>query len=241
MDVITRKLDSLCTVSYDNWKYTSAFNIDNVSLEKIIKPDYDDSGWQALKLDQSIFVDSCWIRKVIELPHAIAGQPISGPVKLLVSVDDYGYMWINGQKKGHFPWDGDFELTQKARIGQRFTIVIKAMNTGGPLRLLRAQIETQGLQQQLQDFSLSLKVGQKLLSNDTYLTNWSLKQDPSIDKSKIDQDYKKELYQKLQQLAAEVDIEAFEKAIRLVEHLSNVSVLDLADILYRPVVLKERI
>jgi alpha-mannosidase len=207
VDILVHSLDSLRTISFNNWKVSP-------DLKQPISGDptsfgFDDSKWFTLKLDEQLFLDSCWIRKEIILPKQILGQPISGAIKLLVSVDDYGYLWVNGESKGYFPWDGEFELTKDAKPGEKFLIAIKAINTGGPLRLIRAEIESEEskkINQLIGDFSTSLLVGQKLLSFDTYQTNARRKQDPGIDKSAVSREEKIKLNNLLQKLAAEVDV-----------------------------------
>jgi len=212
VDILVRSLDSLRTISFNNWKVSP-------DLKQPISGDptsfgFDDSKWFTLKLDEQLFLDSCWIRKEIILPKQILGQPISGAIKLLVSVDDYGYLWVNGESKGYFPWDGEFELTKDAKPGEKFLIAIKAINTGGPLRLIRAEIESEEskkINQLIGDFSTSLLVGQKLLSFDTYQTNARRKQDPGIDKSAVSREEKIKLNNLLQKLAAEVDVQSLAK------------------------------
>src|SRR5439155_24566752 len=129
----------------------------------------------------------------------------------LVSVDDYGYLWVNGESKGYFPWEGEFELTKDAKPGQTFVIAVKAINTGGPLRLLRPELRperTSALRRTLEDFRLSLQAGPRLLSFDTYQTNARRKVDPGIDKSTADKAEKQRLQQLLQELASQVDVDA---------------------------------
>jgi alpha-mannosidase len=205
VDKLVEQLDFLSSGSINNWKYSTDLSVDPTRLG------FDDSQWKNLKLDERIYPDSCWIRKEIILPERILGQTIGGTMKFLVSVDDYGYMWIDGQSKGHFPWDGEFILTNNARPGQKVTVAIKAINTGGPLRLIRAQIQSEGsasLRRMIEDFSVGLRVGQKLLSFDTYQTNARVKVDPGIDKSMMDRTEKKRLNELLQSLATKVDVDA---------------------------------
>ncbi len=205
VDKLVDQLDLLSSGSINNWKYSTDFSGDPT------RPGFDDSQWKNLKLDERIYPDSCWIRKEVTLPERILGQTISGKMKFLVSVDDYGYMWIDGHSKGYFPWDGEFILTENARPGQKVTVAIKAINTGGPLRLIRAQVQSEGsadLRKMIEDFSLSLRVGQKLLSFDTYQTNARVKVDPGIDKSTMDKSEKRRLNDLLQSLATKVDADA---------------------------------
>ncbi len=211
VDRLVRALDSLRTIKYDNWKVSSDLKRFSPGGGDPTQADFNDAAWDNLRLNQWIYPDSCWLRKEIVLPEAILGQPVKGSVRFLVSVDDYGYLWINGESKGYFPWDGEFELTKDAHPGQKFLIAIKAINTGGPLRLLRAEIETEAtkpLRTMVGDFSLSLRVGQKLLSFDTYQTSANNKVDPGTDKSRIDRGEKTKLNDLLQSLATRVDVGA---------------------------------
>lgn len=209
VDKLTNALDSLTAFSFNNWKISP-------DLSKPIEgdpasPDFDDSEWKTLRIDERNYEDSCWLRKEIILPETILGKPVQGKITFLVSVDDYGYFYVNGENKGYFPWDGEFVLTEDAQPGDEFLIAIKAINTGGPLRLLRARIDMEGtteLRQSILDFSLSMQVGQKLLSSDTYQTNARVKTDPGIDKSKMNKDEKSQLNEMLQNLASEVNVDA---------------------------------
>jgi alpha-mannosidase len=207
VDKLVEQLEFFGKGSIDSWKYSTSFVGDPT------KPGFDDSQWKPLKLNESIFVDSCWIRKEVILPKALYGEPVRGRLRVLVSVDDYGYMWINGESKGHFPWNGEFDVTANAKPGDRIVFAIKAINTGGPLRLIRAKLEAEAAastMQTIEDFSLSLRVGQKLLSFDTYQTNSSVKVDPGIDKSRMDRAEKQRLSDLLQRLATQVDVKALE-------------------------------
>ena len=214
VDKVAKKLTFLSTYSYDDWKKSP-----NLSGGTVIEGDptsinFDDSKWGTLKLDQHFTDDSCWLRKTIILPKQFLGVPVKGQVKLLLSVDDYGYLWINGESKGYFPWDGDFVLTDSAKPGDKFVVVIKAINTGGPLRLIRAELDmgiTNPIKQEIQDLSLSLRVGQKLLSFDTYQTNSRVRTDPGIDKSTINRNEKIKLNNLLQEEALKVDVNALEQ------------------------------
>jgi len=104
--------------------------------EEISKPEFDDSKWDTLKTGQRLYVDSCWIRAKFVIPEKIFGKVASGKIVFKVSVDDYGYLWVNGNYIGYIPWDGEFDLTDKIKPGEDMILVIKAVNTGGPLRLL---------------------------------------------------------------------------------------------------------
>ena len=162
VDLTAKKLNSLSTLSYDGWKKSP-----NLSGGTIINGDpssinFDDSNWRTLKINERVTDDSCWLRKEIILPEKILGQSVKGEIKLLISVDDYGYIWINGESKGYFPWDGEFILTKDAKPGEKFIAAVKVINAGGSLRILRAELDMSSvnpLKQEIQDLSLSLKAG----------------------------------------------------------------------------------
>jgi len=218
VDRVVAKLATLTELSYDGWKASPDIVKAHLEGEGPAKPAFDDSGWSTLAIDESIRPDSCWLRKTIVLPKTYLGRPVAGAARFKVAVDDAGYLWVNGESKGYFAWDGDFELTKDAQPGQTFTIAIKAINTGGPLRLLRAQVELSGaaagredLRQRVQDLALSLKVGQKLLGFDTYQTSARNKVDPKTDRSPMDHKEKERLGARLQEIAARLDTDALER------------------------------
>jgi len=214
IDTLTETLDKLSSVSLDSWKMSTSFS----SLERDVRtysdPDFDDSNWEDLALDQRVLVDSCWLRKEISLPPFVAGHPVKGRVNFLVSVDDYGYLWVNAENLGRFPWDGEFVLTEGGKPDMRFVLLIKAMNTGGPLRMLRARVNLEDAvvdQQRIEDFSLSLQTGQKLTGFDTYQTNARVRTDPGTDKSGFSKEEKLELNALLMSQAEIVNVDALRR------------------------------
>jgi alpha-mannosidase len=218
VDTLAARLGTLTELSYDGWKASPDIAKAHIDGDGPAGPRFDDSAWDSLKIGESIHPDSCWLRKTIVLPKTYLGRPVAGAARFKVTVDDAGTLWVNGENKGYFAWDGDFELTGDAKPGQTFAIAIKAINTGGPLRLLRAQVELTaageaggGLRQKAQDLALSLRVGQKLLGFDTYQTSARNKVDPGIDRSKMARDEKERLGRLLQELAARVDVDALER------------------------------
>jgi alpha-mannosidase len=205
VDRLVESLEFQSKGSLTVWRYSTDFRRDPTG------PGFDDSAWDTLRLGQSISPDSCWIRKEIVLPERLLGQTLKGPLRFLVSVDDYGDLWVNGEMKGRFPWDGEFTLTNNAQPGQRFVIAIKAFNTGGPLRLLRARLAADvsaALEREIDRFATGLRVGKKLLSFDTYQTNARKKTDPGIDRSTIDREERVRLGALLDSTAAAVDADA---------------------------------
>jgi hypothetical protein len=190
VDRLTDELQFQSSGTINDWKYATAVTGDPR------RSDFDDNSWTPLSLNESLAVDSCWIRKVIVLPATQLGIPIRGKVRFLLSIDDYGYLWVNGRDMGKIPWDGECVLADKVRPGERFVIAIKAINTGGPLRLIRARFQTEiadTLACTMENLAMSLRVGQKLLSFDTYQTNARQKSDPGTDRSPMNRKRKEEL------------------------------------------------
>jgi len=218
VDQLVAKLATLTELSYDHWKASPDIAKARIEGDGPAQPGFDDSAWSMLAIDEHIRPDSCWLRRTIVLPKTYLGRTVAGKARFKVSVDDAGYLWVDGVSKGYFAWDGDFELTDNAKPGQSFSIAIKAINTGGPLRLLRAQVELEAsadnradLRQTVSDLALSLRVGQKLLGFDTYQTNARNKIDPGTDRSPIARDEKERLGAVLQELAGRVDADALER------------------------------
>lgn len=208
VDKVTEKLVQLSTASYDNWRYTENHSL---TVSELSDPVFDDSRFLLLKLDERIFPDSCWLRKVITVPRFIGGVPVSGRMKMLFEVDDYGELFVNGKFIGNIPWSGEFLITEDSKPGDQFVVIIKAHNTGGPLRLMRAELdfgEYSPVKESIKNLVLSLRTGQKLLSFDTYQTNDRVKVDPEIDKSKFDKQQKQKLNDLLQELVTYIDVEA---------------------------------
>lgn len=218
VDRLVTDLNSLAHYQITDWKYSSDPQILEMSPQDLCAPTLDVTNWKSMNYQTRLYVDSCWLRTTVTLPKTMMGQELSGPIRLLLSVDDYGYLWVNGAARGHFPWDGEFVIEENAQPGMRFIILIKAMNTGGPLRLLRAELELDKLKSfknELDNLSLSFLVGQKLLGFDTYQTSARNKIDPGIDKSRFDKVQKLKLYDKLQKLASQIDVKSLKNNDRL--------------------------
>ena len=211
VDRLVSALDSIAATTYvNNWKSspdlsTAVFDGDPTSA------DFSDSNWRNVRLGGEINVDSCWIRKVIVLPDSIFGKPVRGKISLYVALDNYGYMWINGKDEGYFPFDKEFILTEDAKPGMKFVAAIKAVNGGANIHLLHAELrsdEIDTLPDLVRDLALSFRVGQKILSFDTYQTNSHVKIDPHIDKSHMNHGEKTDLNHLLQSLATRIDVDA---------------------------------
>ncbi|MDZ7331411.1 MAG: glycosyl hydrolase-related protein [candidate division KSB1 bacterium] len=206
IDMLCAELERYMAIRFDEWKYTTQMAID------AWRPNYDDVGWKTIRIDESIYPDSAWLRKTIFVPERILGMPVlGGTIRLVVSVDDAGICWINGEKKGLFKWTGEYLLTRDAKPGQAFSVAIKAINTGGPMRLLEARLvwdRAKPLADKVQDYILSLRVGQKLLSGDTYLKTGRVQLDRGIDLSTVPTKQRTQLRKQLEEAARLVEVTA---------------------------------
>jgi hypothetical protein len=106
VDKLVRTLDSLTMSAVDNWKISPDLKGFNPGGDPT-GASYNDSLWKNLRLNEKVYLDSCWIRKEIVMPEKILGSPVGGPMRFVLEVDDYGYLWINGESKGKFLWDGN--------------------------------------------------------------------------------------------------------------------------------------
>ncbi len=214
VDGLADRLDAATRLSFDDWKASPDLKTGRFEGDAPAKPDFDDSRWDNLKFKEKIYPDSCWLRKTIVLPETYLGQKVAGRARILVTVDDAGTLFVNGESRGYFGWDGTFDLTPDAKPGERFTIAIKAVNTGGPLRIFRADVEllaAKEIRQKVEGFALSLRVGQKLLGFDTYQTSSNNKVDPKSDASTVSRDDKIRLGALLEEIAGGVDVSALEQ------------------------------
>jgi len=210
VDRLVARFDELTLTHLGGWKVSPG----PIEGADPARPDYDDAAWKPLGIDESLRVDSCWMRRTVVVPRTVAGRPPHGPLKLNVSVDDYGFLFVNGKDLGRFDWSGTFTLSQDVKPGDVLHLAIHAINTGGPLRLLRADFELaepSEARQEIEDFGLSLRVAQKLLGFDTYQTNARHRVDPGTDRSTADPAEKRRLNDLLQRLATRVDTAALER------------------------------
>ncbi len=208
VDKLVRALDSLSLTRVDHWRMSPDLKTYKPSGDPA-KPEFDDSQWTLLTLDENVYPDSCWLRKEIVVPEKILGQPVAGKLRFKTSVDDYGYLWMNGMYAGYIPWDGEFDILSNAQPRQKLLLAIKVVNTGGPLRLIRAEMEFESVapvKSLIENLTLSLRAGQKLLSFDTYQTNSHKRIDPGTDKSVISAAEKKSLGELFQKTAASFDV-----------------------------------
>ena len=208
VDRLVQAFDSISLERIDNWKLSpnlSSF----VPAGDPIKIVFDDSSWDNLRINQRASIDSCWLRKGIVLPENILGMPLSGPLRISLTVKDGAYFWVNGEPRGYFEGSHEFMVSEHIKPAEKYVFVLKIINKGGSLRLQHAEMLADGLKalrRKIDNFSLSVRVGQKLLSFDTYQTSATQKSDPGIDLSHIDRTEKNQLNELLQTVARNFDL-----------------------------------
>ncbi|HEX4825907.1 MAG TPA: glycoside hydrolase family 38 C-terminal domain-containing protein [Candidatus Polarisedimenticolaceae bacterium] len=210
VDKLVARFDELTMTHLGGWKVSPG----PIEGNDPAKDDYDDGGWKPLGIDESLRVDSCWMRKTVVVPQSVAGRKPHGPLTFKVTVDDYGFLFVNGKDLGRFDWSGSFTLSQDVKPGDVLHLAIHAINTGGPLRLLQADFELaepSEAKDEIEGLGISLRVAQKLLGFDTYQTSARNRIDPGTDRSTADPAEKRRLNDLLQQLAAKVDTASLER------------------------------
>jgi alpha-mannosidase len=107
-------------------------------------PATDDSEWPLVRPEHSWEGAStaAWYRRLIVVPETVGGvSPAGSAVVLRCAVDDDMEVYVNGQLRGRFHWDqGNVTLTDSAQPGDKLLVAIKAINQGGPGRLLAASV-----------------------------------------------------------------------------------------------------
>lgn len=134
-------------------------------------PDFDDSSWPLVFPEHSWHGDNtaAWYRMHVAVPQRLGAAPNpGGPLVLEVAVDDDGEIYVNGELVKRFHWDqGRAVLTDDARPGQSFVVAVKAINQGGPGRLLSASLRYARLDEirrAIADHAAALETLRELLS-----------------------------------------------------------------------------
>ncbi len=207
VDQLCARLEQHALFSIAEWKFNPKVTADGM------RPGCDDSAWPAVTLNQRLTADSAWMRATYAVPALIMGQPPRGKLELALEVDDAGVLYVDGQNKGRFSWNGRFTLGENVTPGQRFSLAIKAINTGGPMRIVTARLyyqEMTAYTATVENFILSLRIGQKLVSGDTYLQVGRTRRDEGIDHSTTTLQRRAELRRQLDKAAGLVDTAALE-------------------------------
>ncbi len=224
VEAVCSALEEQALFVLNNWKCSRTL------IPQAIQPEFDDSEWSVIKFGENIHADSAWLRKSFTVPTQFFGLQPSGPVILKVTVDDWGVLYCNGERLDRFDWDGSITLTNNVRPGETFSLVIKAINTGGPMRLLRAQIQIPQLQRQTDDvenFVTSLRIGEALLLENPYPETNKKRYDLAIDLRTSSTFRRASLRQRLSDAADAIDLNALKNGDFLRFQLSLVNARSL--------------
>ncbi|MBN2355816.1 alpha-mannosidase [candidate division KSB1 bacterium] len=221
------KVEQVCSALEEQ----TLFVLDDWKLSRNVEPeaaasDFDDEAWRTIKLRERFAADSAWMRKTFTVPEKILGQNIKGPVILKITVDDWGILYSNGERIDRFNWDGSFTLTQSVRPGEVFSLAVKAVNTGGPMRLMNARLEFPQMRDDLEDvenFIESLRISEALLNENPYPKTDKKRWDLHIDLSQANNYRRSVLRQRLDEAVEAVDINALRSGNILQFQLSLVN------------------
>ncbi len=205
IETVCADLEQHALFILNHWKYSPA------PAPTAMRPDFDDQAWTPIALDQNLSADSAWMRTSYIVPEHVLGEVPGGPLEIALTVDDAGILFVNGENKGRFSWDGRFTIAENATPGQKFALAVRAINTGGPMRLMRARLhfsQLRGQSEEIEGVILSLRIGEKLLSSDTYLQVGRTRRDEGIDRSSTPAKRRAELRRQLEQAIKRVDLAA---------------------------------
>ncbi|MDO8681957.1 MAG: glycoside hydrolase family 38 C-terminal domain-containing protein [Armatimonadota bacterium] len=125
-------------VGIEEWRYIEG------DVNGAEKPGFDDSSWKIGTPDYN-WGDGpvAWARKTVVIPgKAETIGTVAMKVVLQLGVDDDGEVFVNGVLRRKFNWDNcNVVLSENAKPGETFNIAVKMLNTGGPGRMLLANLE----------------------------------------------------------------------------------------------------
>jgi alpha-mannosidase len=227
VDKIVKQLEKSFVLPLDNWKLTTDMSFTPTVLSN---PNFNDSKWRKFSInEEDVFPNGCWLRKVITIPEKIDGVKVTGQLNLKISINDIAKLWVNGKFKGSWQWDKTITLTKNAKPGEKIILLIKGYSNHPMYLFWLSEVflilqKNEAVKKITDNLILSFKTAQKLLGPDTIQKNGFLSYDPKIDKSTIDKKYKKELVDKLQNIASEVNIDAISNG-KYNEFLTSVKVI----------------
>ncbi len=161
--------------SLGEWKYIPA---DIPGAEQV---SLDDSSWKSGSPEFEWGGERiAWLRKTIDIPDTVSGVKVAGSrVTFCAGIDDDGECYVDGKLRQQFHWDQcRVVLTESAKPGDKFSVVLKGINVGGPGRLLFARLEFNAVEEMrlnasafAQDVEMSrrlIDLEQDALKKDTY-------------------------------------------------------------------------
>lgn len=134
------ELDAAFNLRISEWKVFEGDSPESIA------PDYDHRAWQTggigYRWDKPN--SSCWFRHRLVMPDRLGGLSVKGTeVRLKLGIDNGGKVYVNGEYLGEFTRsDGDFIISENARPGEEYVIVIEGLNRPGWGSLLDARLES---------------------------------------------------------------------------------------------------
>lgn len=108
------------------------------------QPSFDDSSWKTGSPEFEWGRERiAWLRRTITIPDSIGGVKVAGSkVTFCAGIDDDGECFVNGVHRQTFHWaECRVVLSENARPGEQFVVVLKGINHQGPGRLLFAHLQ----------------------------------------------------------------------------------------------------
>ncbi len=143
LDSVLAKLQVIkAGASVNAWRFVSR------DVPSAIAPDYDDSKWVTGSPEYQWGTGPVgWMRTTIVVPESVGGVSVVGSsLTFRAGVDDDGELYVNGKLVQKFHWDQcSVVLSGNVKAGDKYVIVIKCLNSGGPGRLLSASVEYSAL------------------------------------------------------------------------------------------------
>ncbi len=143
-DVLTRLKQIGSNPSIGDWKYQPN------EIAGAEQGSFDDSAWKVGSPEFEWGRERiAWLRKTITVPQRVGGAKVAGSkVTFCAGIDDDGECYVNGKLVQSFHWTQcRVVLTENAKPGETFLIVLKGINHQGPGRLLHAHLEISSVEE----------------------------------------------------------------------------------------------
>lgn len=207
VEQICVSIEKKINISVDNWR------VSEYLYANAADSGFNDSCWRSVVLNEPIKADTAWLRKTVVLPQKLMGMPVTGRVNIQLTVDDAGLLFINGRYIDRINWTGTYKLSDNARPGQTFVLAIKAINTGGPMRLIGARLRLAAIEPDVADvesFILSLRIADRLLSANPYRPDNRTRWERGRDLTNLTSARRSQLTSVLQESADAIDVPAID-------------------------------
>lgn len=194
MNKIVYRLENALNWDIVHFKYA---NSEADTLEELFS---SDNYWKDYTPPKNFYKSKMWFRGKIDVDHS--SIDFSEGIDLKFVVDDSAYLWLGKIKKLFFPYEKTIRINYDDILKNRdfYLLVFK---TAGLVRIIDVQVTPIKIKKEIEkirEFTLGLKSIYKLLSFDTEQSNARKRIDPNIDKTKLDENERTRLKQKLDEL-----------------------------------------